>query len=74
MYSWEHQNETIVDHYQLDVEWEQDDPRNQTVLVTGTSVTFHCIPGILYRASVRAVTVCPGIMSAPTSTPGKSHA
>ena len=62
-----------MDHYQLDTEWEQDGPRNQTILVTGKSVTIHCIPGVSYIATVRAVTVCPGIMSAPTSFPGKSR-
>ena len=73
MYSWEHQNEIIVDYYQLDLEWEQDGCRNQTILVTDTSVVFNCIPGVSYNATVRAVTVCPGIMSAPTSFQGKSH-
>ena len=71
MYSWEHPNEIIVDHYQLDLEWEQDGCRNQTILVTDTSVVFNCIPGVSYSATVRAVTVCPGFMSAPTSFQGK---
>ena len=62
----------MVDHYQLDLEWDQDGPRNQTILVTGKSVTIHCIPGVSYSATVRAVTVCPGITSAPTSFPSKS--
>ena len=70
VYSWEHRNEKIVDHYQLDLEWEQDGPRNQTLLVTDESVTIPCSPGVSYSATVRAVTVCPGIMSAPVSTPG----
>ena len=72
VYTWEHQNEEMVDHYQLDLEWEQDGPRNQTILVTDKSLTFPCCPGVSYSATVRAVTVCPGIMSAPTSFPSKS--
>ena len=67
-YSWEHQNHATVDHYQIDLQ--QGQGRNQTILVTGKSVTIDCIPGVSYSATVRAVTVCPGIMSAPTSTPG----
>ena len=67
-YSWEHENKAIVDHYQLDLQ--QGQGRNQTILVTGKSVTIDCIPGVSYSATVRAVTVCPGIMSPPTSFPG----
>ena len=60
-----------MDYYQIGVEWEQEGTGNQIVLVTtNKSVTIHCIPGVSYSATVRAVTVCPGIMSAPTSFPG----
>ena len=71
-YSWEHENEAVVDHYQLDLEWDLDGPGNQSIQVASKSVMFHCIPGVSYSATVRAVTVCPGIMSAPTSFPSKS--
>ena len=73
VYSWEYRNETVVDHYQLDLEWDQDDPRYQTVLVTSKNVTIPCSPGVSYNATVRAVTVCPGIMSDPTSFPSKYY-
>ena len=63
----------MVDHYQLDIEWDQESTENQTILVTGKSVTIHCIPGVSYSATVRAVTVCPGIMSNPTSFPGNQN-
>ena len=67
-YSWEHENEALVDHYQLDLQ--QGQGRNQTILVTGKSVTIDCIPGVSYSATVRAVTAYSGIMSAPMSFPG----
>ena len=61
----------MVDHYQLDLQ--QGQGRNQIILVTGKNVTIPCSPGVSYSATVRAVTVCPGIVSAPTSFPSKSH-